>query len=132
MALSNTPRTVLIFASALKSTEASSTILKGQPVKLDTAVDDGCKLCSAATDKAIGVALQDIAPGNWGAVAHFGRVPCLAGGSVSRGDNVGPNGAGKVATTTTNKDRVIGQAARAAATDELFEVLMIGPPTLSA
>ena len=132
MALSFTPRSVPIASVSKKNTDVA-VISRGMAVKLDTAVDDGVKKCAATTDPAIGVADKDIAVGEWGNVVTLGApMVCLAGGAVTRGDKVSPDANSKVATTTTNKDRVIGIANRSAALDELFEVLSIPGAYLSA
>jgi len=132
MAASFTPREVPIYSIGKKNNEASATISKGMACKLDTAADDGIKKCSATTDPAIGIAREDIVVGTWGGVLVLGTAVCLAGGMVHRGDKVSPDSASKVATTTTNKDRVLGIANREAVVGELFEVLLGVGATLSA
>lgn len=131
MSSSNTPRRAPIMTISAKNTDVA-VISKGMAVMLDTAADDSVKKCTATTSKAIGIACQDIAVGAWGDIDVFGRTVCLAGGTVHRGDYVSPDTASKVATTTTNKDRVIGQAQREALVNELFEVLIGVPATLSS
>ena len=130
MAASNTPRSQPLQILGKKNSDVA-VISKGMAVKIDTAVEDGVKKCTATTDPAIGVAMADIAVGAWGDIQVLGVAVCLAGGAVTRGDKVSPDAASKVATTTTNKDRVLGIANRSAALNELFEVIQM-PAYLSA
>lgn len=131
MAASNTPRSMPREIMGKKNTDVA-VISKGMAVKLDTAADDGVKKCTATTDHAIGVAMADIAIGSWGDIQVRGLAVCLAGGAVTRGDYVSPDTASKVATTVTNKDRLVGIANRSAALNELFEVELAVGQTLSA
>lgn len=130
MALSNTPRAVPLHVRGFKNGEASATISKGMAVKLNTSADAEVLKCSATADLAIGIALEDIAADAWGDIQLLGVAVCLAGGSVTRGDRVGPDAASKVATIATDKKTVLGMALRSAALDEYFEVLMTGPGVL--
>lgn len=130
MAASNTPRSQPLQILGKKNSDVA-VISKGMAVKIDTAVEDGVKKCTATSDPAIGVAMADIAVGAWGDIQVLGLAVCLAGGNVTRGDKVSPDAASKVATTTTNKDRVLGIANRSAALNELFEVIQ-QPAYLSA
>lgn len=130
MAASNTPRPQPLQVVGKKNSDVA-VISKGMAVKIDTAVEDGVKKCTATSDPAIGVAMADIAVGAWGDIQVLGVAVCLAGGAVTRGDKVSPDAASKVATTTTNKDRVLGIANRSAALNELFEVIQM-PAYLSA
>ncbi len=131
MAASNTPRSIPLSIRGKKNTDVA-VISKGMAVKFDTAADDGVKKCTATTDKVNGIAMEDIAVGAIGNIQVGGLAVCLAGGAVTRGDRVSPDAASKVATTTTNKDAVIGIANRSAALNELFEVELGVGTTLSA
>jgi hypothetical protein len=130
MSSSFQPKETPILVKGFKNNEASSTISKGMAVKLDTAADDGVKLCSATADTSVGIAMQDIAAGAWGDVMLYGVAVCLAGGTVHRLDRVGPDTASKVAAIATDKKTVLGIALREAAANELFEVLLTGPGVL--
>lgn len=121
MALSNTPRSMPRQILGKKNTDVAI-ISKGMAVKLDTAADDGVLKTTAVTDKTLGVAMSDIAVGGWGDIQVTGLAVCLAGGSVTRGDRVTGDAASKVATTTTDKNNLLGIANRSAALNELFEV----------
>lgn len=107
-----------------KNTEASATILKGMAVKFDTSVDDGVLKCTTTADATVGIAMEDIPAGKWGNIQTEGLAVCLAGGTVTKGDLVGPDAASKVATIATDKKTILGRANRSAAADELFEVVL--------
>lgn len=131
MSHSNTPRSIPIMVVGKKNTD-SAAIALGAPVKLDTATDDGVKNVAATTDHAIGIAMTAMAVNQWGDVMLIGQAIALAGGTITRGDYVSPGTGSGVTTTTTNKDRALGQANRSAAVGELFELLVGIPATLSA
>lgn len=130
MASSFQPKETPLHVRGFKNNEASATISKGMAVKLDTAGDDGVVKCSATADNAIGVAMQDIVAGARGDIMLLGVAVCLAGGTVHRGDRVGPDTSSTVSAIATDKKSVLGVSLREAAATELFEVLLTGPGVL--
>jgi len=92
-------------------------------VKLDT-VQNQVVLASAATDKLIGTLLNAPVLGQEARVhMNVGTTKVVASGVIALGAFVTSDGSGKGASTTTDKDKVIGIALQAAAADgDIIEV----------
>lgn len=110
---------------------AAAAVAKGQPVKLTgSATTSGMPTvtpCTAATDAAIGIAIEPANAGENVPVAilgcYTGTVLVLTTGAVTRGANVSPAG---VAATSGNK--IIGTALDAAtASGQLIELAHRAP-----
>lgn len=89
--------------------------------KVDTS--GNLALAAAATDPIVGVIQNN--DGGSGAMATYrflGTSKVIAGGSISIGDLVTSDSAGKAVATTTNKDIVIGRALEAADSGDIIEV----------
>ena len=69
---------------------------EGYAVKFDT---DGMTLCTAKTDKAVGIVESGGATES--DVCIFGETKAYCGGTVTRGKHVTPTSAGKVADTSS-------------------------------
>lgn len=98
---------------------AAAAILKGQPVKFS---DGKATPCTAATDAAFGIALDDASAGSLAPVAilgaYAGTVEMRATAAVSQGDAVTPAGA-----AYADSGKKIGLAlTAAAASGDLFEI----------
>lgn len=83
---------------------------------------------AAATDKILGVLMNDPASGQEAEVACSGVVRVLAEASVAAGDHVACSTTGRAKTTTTANDHVLGVAAEAsgAAGDYITVVVSLG------
>jgi hypothetical protein len=112
---------------------AAAAVAKGQPVKFTgSTTTTGMPTvtpCAAATDAAIGVALEPANAGENVPVAilgnYTGTVEVLAGGAVSRGAQLGATGATAASGNTT-----IGMALDAATAEgQLIEVAHHAPGT---
>lgn len=97
--------------SRILAFKAGGAIVKGSAVKAGA---DRTKVvvCSATTDKSIGVAQNDAAAaGDFVEVAlQGGGGKGLAGGTVAFGDMLAPTTDGSLITTTTAGDRIVGMA----------------------
>jgi hypothetical protein len=112
---------------------AAAAVAKGQPVKFTgSTTTTGMPTvtpCTAATDAAIGIALEPANAGENVPVAilgnYTGTVEVLAGGAVSRGAELGATGATAASGNTT-----IGKALDAATAEgQLIEVAHHAPGT---
>jgi len=104
--------------------KADAAISKGFAVKFgtdDTHVAKG----SVATGLLIGIAQSaPTAAEDLVEVAIGGGAKGYAGGTITRGDLVTSDSAGKLVTTTTPGDRIIGIAMQSAVVNDLFDVLV--------
>lgn len=103
----------------------SGGVHKGAAVKLSSG---SVVLCSASTDRAIGIAqnaadensLVEVAmPGGGG----FAK----AGGIIAEGDLLGVDGNGDVVKVAAQHDVIIAQAMEGAVDNDIFSVQVIGP-----
>lgn len=110
-------------APVIQAFLADAAIAKGKVVKLGTDFKH-VAVCSAATDKSFGI-LQS-APGSAEAVCEVampgGGAKGLAGGTITTGDLLAPDSAGKLVATTTENDRVVAIALQDAVADDIFNV----------
>lgn len=104
--------------SAFKATAA---IAKGKVVKAG-ADDQHLAVCSAATDKAIGVVQSDATAAEdiIEVALNGGGAKGLAGGVIAVGDLLASDGNGAMVATTSANDRVIGIAMQAAVSGDIF------------
>lgn len=115
-------------SSTLKPTilayKAAAAIAKGKVVKKG-ADDQHVAVCSAGTDKSIGIiqsaptAAEDVCE-----VAVAGGAKGLAGGTISQGDLLTSDASGTLVATTSANDQVIGVAEQDAVSGDLFSVLV--------
>src|SRR5258708_5436743 len=77
----------------------------------------GADVATANTDKIIGVAQATCAAAEQVVVRFVGTSKVIASAAVSVGDRVTATTSGKVVTTTTDKQGIIGMALEAAAAD---------------
>ncbi len=84
--------------SEIVSLKAQSAITKGQLVKLDThtAEEPGSVSPAGAGDRGFGVAMQDIAAGEWGPVCTKGWIKVTGSGAITIGQKVKAGAAGVV------------------------------------
>ena len=75
-----------------------------------------------ATDLIVGVIQAGAPAGSPATYRHTGTTKVIAGGSISIGDFVTTDNAGKAVATTTDGDVVIGRALEAADANDIFEV----------
>jgi hypothetical protein len=98
---------------------------------------DTVDVCAAATDKPVGVLrTKPAAAGREAEVVHIGRALVIAGGTVTAGDTVGTDNAGKAVTYahgTATTSYACGIARTGGASGEVIEVeLSCLPPTRMA
>lgn len=93
--------------------------------KMDGTTAEKVVVAAAATDKLLGVLQNKPKAGEPALVRVLGTSKVVAGGAVAQGDFVTSDGAGKAIATTTDKNVVIGMALEAAATSDIFEILMV-------
>lgn len=110
--------------AVLNSYVAGGTISKGHAVKFDSTENQVVK-CTAATDKAIGLAQGDASSGGLVEVVHLGGAKGLAGGVIAPGDMVAADGNGALVATTSGNDKVIGKSMSTTASGDIFNVLVI-------
>lgn len=124
---------------------AGGTINISVCVKMDTAADNQVVMCSAITDKAIGISKRSQRdapglPGSSNAVAALagdgcevygpGEIaPAIAGAAITRGDWVGPEGAatGRIVTVSGATHRCVGFALESAAAAGVEIQIMVNP-----
>jgi hypothetical protein len=106
----------------VRSFTADAAITKNRVVKITST---GVDVATADTDKVIGVSTLTVATGDQCPVQLSGTCKITASAAISAGDLVVATTGGKIATTTTDKKRVIGTALEAATADgDLIEVLL--------
>ena len=85
----------------------------------------GCDVATGATDKIIGVAQATCAAAEQAVVRFGGTSKVIASAAVSAGDRVTATTSGKVVTTVTDHQTIVGMALEAAAADgDIIEVLL--------
>lgn len=92
-------------------------------LELGTATDQ-VDVCDGATDLVVGILQNKPTAGQAAAIRTHGISKCVAGGTIARGDRVGTTNAGKMVAKTADADLVVGIALKAAASDEIFPVLL--------
>jgi hypothetical protein len=113
----------------VRSFTADAAITKNRVVKITST---GAAAATADTDLVIGVSQLTVATGEQCPVAMSGTSKITASAAISIGDLVVATTGGKIATTTTDKKRVIGTALEAATADgDLIEVLLTPATTTS-
>jgi hypothetical protein len=112
----------------VRSSTADAAITLHQVLKnTSTGVD----VATAGTDKIVGVAQNAAATGEQVGVQFTGTAKCIASAAISKGAWVTATTGGKVVTTVTDKNVVLGQALEAAAADGDFIEVQLGIFTLS-
>ncbi len=105
--------------------DEATTLSKGMIVKRGTS-QDGALLFDAVTDDILGVVMNDIPAGKWGAVQRGGRAAVLLGATIAPGDRLMPHATnGKAIAWTAsagNNAAVLGNANSAGADGDLAEV----------
>jgi hypothetical protein len=89
-------------------------------VKKSSTVDDGILLPAANTDPVFAVTRELISIGNFGTLQTTGLAICTASATVTKGQKLGCDTAGKVLPWTAGA--VVGVANRSAANGDNFEV----------
>lgn len=95
-------------------------------VKLDASNANQVVLAAAATDKFIGVLMDNPKALDRATVrmrSAQGTFPVVAGGTINIGDAVTSNASGQAITTTTGSDQILGTAVVAAVSGDVFEVM---------
>lgn len=106
-------------------TAGSGGVSKGNAVKLSSGL---VVKCSAATDRAIGLAQNDAAEGAAVEVAHPGGGGfAKAGASISAGNLLGFDTSGDLVKVASASDIVIAQALEDAVDNDIFSTQVIGP-----
>lgn len=96
-------------------------------VAIDTSNANSIVLANAQTLPTIGILLNDPKAGDAAHVALFGpTIFAVAGGTITRGDSLTTDSGGKLITTTTPADKVIGIAIESAVVNDRFEVMLSG------
>lgn len=99
-------------------------IAKGKAVKTG-ADSEHVAVCSAGTDKAIGLVQNDTTTAeDIAEVAVAGGAKGLAGDTIAVGDLLAADSNGALVATTSANDKVIGQALEDAVAGDLFSVQM--------
>lgn len=83
-------------------------------------------LCSASTDRSIGVLNSTPALNEWGAVhmrSANGTFKVKAGGTVAIGDALTSDANGKAITTVTSGDQIVGYAVQAGVLNDVIEYM---------
>lgn len=108
------------------SFKAAGAIPKGSAVKAGADNAHVAK-ATAATDKIIGIALNDAAAAEDVVEVGLpgGGAAGLAGGTIAFGDLLTSNASGALVATTTANDRVVGIAMDAAVVNDLFSVHVV-------
>lgn len=108
----------------------SGGVNKGNAVKLSGST---VVKCSAATDRAIGIAQNAAAEGAAVEVAHPGGGGFgLAGAAISAGNLLGFDTSGDLVKVASASDIIIAQALEDAADNDVFSVQVIGPSQATA
>lgn len=81
-------------------------------------------LCDGATDLVLGVLQNKPEAGEAAEVMVYGVAKVTAGGTISRGNRVGTDSAGKAVAKTADADLTCGIAVTAAASGELVSILL--------
>lgn len=109
---------------------AGGAIAKGQAVKLSSGQ---VVVCSAATDRAIGLAQIAAASGEPCEVAlQGGGAYAKAAGTIAEGNLLGFDASGELVKVANASDIVIAQAMEAAVDNDIFSVQVIGPVQATA
>lgn len=88
--------------------------------------DNQVDVCNASTDLAIGVLQNEPKQYEPANVRILGTTKVIASGSITKGQWVGPDGAGKAETKSTDKHLVRGIALETVTTDgDLLEILLV-------
>jgi hypothetical protein len=131
MAASFTPREVPILSIGKKNTSGGA-LAKGTIVKLKAA-DDEIEAASGVTDELYGVTRHQADDGEWVEILVYGVAIVVAGGTIARGNRLTTDASGNAvaaAPATGVNNSILGLANRAAASTELFEVVLAGPGTI--
>ena len=88
---------------------------------MKVSADGTVALASAATDALVGTQLGEAKSGEGVQVILSGTAKAIAGASVSIGDLLTTDSAGKVIATTTTGNKTMGVALEAADTNDIFE-----------
>lgn len=112
-----------------KSITADNAIGQYRVVKVTST---GCDVATAGTDAIIGVEQNGCAATEQAVVRFIGTTKVVASAAISAGAWLTATTAGKVVTTTTDKNVVLGRALEAAAADgDVIEcMLMLGTGSL--
>lgn len=113
------------FSKSFKSTGDLSA-KQNYIVKADVSNDQSVVIAAAATDPIVGVLENKPTAGQAALVQILGTAKVIAGGTVTRGDVVTSDSAGKAITTTTDKDVAVGRALESAVAGDIFEILLMG------
>lgn len=107
---------------------SGSTIVKGSFVKLKTTptVPNEVVLCTAATDPAYGVTMQDIANNAYGDVMIRGLAQVRGGAAVAVADRIAADADGE-GVPAGSGEAVYGVALTVGADNVLFECELLGP-----
>ena len=101
-------------------------------IKISTTNDKQVVLAAAGTDPIIGVLENKPASGKAAAIQIGGTAKVIAGGTVTAGDLITSDSAGKGITTVTDKNTILGRALESAVVNDIFEVLLSpGAPPIS-
>lgn len=83
-------------------------------------------LAAAGTDQCVGVVREENTQNNAVTVQFGGIAKVIAGGTISAaGARITSDGSGKGVATTSAADKVIGVALEAAATNEIFSMMIL-------
>lgn len=108
----------------------SGGVSKGNAVKLSSGA---VVKCSAATDRAIGIAQNDASENGLVEVAHPGGGGfAKAGAAISAGNLLGFDTSGDLVKVASASDIIIAQALEDAADNDIFSVQVIGPSQATA
>lgn len=108
---------------------AQSTLASSQYKVLRHATTAGrVEVASAGTQSLVGIAMNDAGALEVAEVGLLGVVKALAEASVAAGDHVTSSTTGRVKTTTSSNDHVLGTALEASSSaGDLIRILLGGP-----
>lgn len=93
-------------------------------VGADTSNDSAVVAATSATAAVVGVLRNKPKAGQAALVRMSGTSKVTAGGTIAAGDRVTPTTGGKVITTTSAGNTVVGIALAAAVTGDIFEIML--------
>ena len=106
--------------------KADAAIAKGKAVKTGAGGDDYIQVCSAATDKSIGITQNaGAAAGDMIEVAVYGGASALVGGTVAVGDLLTSDSSGLLVATTSANDKIIAKAMAGGVVNDIVSTIIV-------
>jgi len=106
---------------ALKTFKAVADYSAKQYYAMYVSADNTVTIGAAATNALVGTLLNEPKANEGAVIAMSGTSKAIAGGSISIGDRITSDSAGKLVATTTANQNIIGTALEAADANDIFE-----------